>query len=288
MEQVNSYIHDLFQGKKAIKRADPQPGQKPYYYVNPNRKNIYSPVHDEDIMEVDSPDDPNPFIQPNDTVTSQPSGSYLEDSTLNTSTGMPADTSVGMPQNGLNGTPRRRQARVANLFDPSTYYEPEPYTMEEYNRIPTEGCMLDFNGKKADAYRNGVQEFTIPAMSGLPECQSVNDFDKVSCGPIPPGLYTVNKNNAQTISWWDNLLGEREIGAWPGGRESWGDYRMWITPRAGTNTYGRGGFSIHGGDYPGSLGCIDVTNNTSKLKSFADSCDGDISLRVKYDENSFK
>ena len=38
---------------------------------------------------------------------------------------------------------------------------------------------------------------------------------------------------------------------------AWGNYRITIHPFTTTETYGRGGFFIHGGDQLGSAGCID-------------------------------
>ena len=32
-----------------------------------------------------------------------------------------------------------------------------------------------------------------------------------------------------------------------------------MRPILGTRTYGRGGFAIHGGAIPGSIGCVDLT-----------------------------
>ena len=47
----------------------------------------------------------------------------------------------------------------------------------------------------------------------------------------------------------------------------WGKPRVWLEPSKETNTYGRSGFSIHGGEEPGSAGCIDLT---SEMPGFAD------------------
>ena len=55
--------------------------------------------------------------------------------------------------------------------------------------------------------------------------------------------------------------------AWPGGESSWGQHRIWLEPAPGTVTHGRSGFSIHGGDTPGSAGCIDLTHS---IGEFAD------------------
>jgi len=58
-------------------------------------------------------------------------------------------------------------------------------------------------------------------------------------------------------SW--NMSDNRSLGG-----RSWGFQRAWLTPRRGRKkkgkayTYGRSGFSIHGGDSLGSSGCVDL------------------------------
>ncbi len=49
-------------GLTPIKRQEPKYGEKEYYYINPNRDK-YSSLSEDDIAYVDSPDDPNPFLQ---------------------------------------------------------------------------------------------------------------------------------------------------------------------------------------------------------------------------------
>lgn len=41
-------------------------------------------------------------------------------------------------------------------------------------------------------------------------------------------------------------------------RGDWGDWRAALTPDPGTTTFGRSGFFLHGGSYPGSAGCSGV------------------------------
>lgn len=53
-------------------------------------------------------------------------------------------------------------------------------------------------------------------------------------------------------------------------RIGWGNHRLAIIPKAGTETYGRGSFYIHGGSLEGSHGCIDLTDNMADFaKQFA-------------------
>ena len=46
---------------------------------------------------------------------------------------------------------------------------------------------------------------------------------------------------------------------------AWGRYRISIHPFTTTETFGRGGFFIHGGATPGSAGCIDLTNHMDRF-----------------------
>lgn len=75
-------------------------------------------------------------------------------------------------------------------------------------------------------------------------------------GPIPEGKWyieTCEQRSSQTnwTMWYANA--------------AWGDYAWSIHPDIGTDTRGRDGFFIHGGDVPGSAGCIDMLRNESQL-----------------------
>ena len=50
----------------------------------------------------------------------------------------------------------------------------------------------------------------------------------------------------------------------------------------GTNTYGRNGFSIHGGKSPGSAGCIDLTKDNNAFHNWLKSYGNTIILNVDY------
>jgi hypothetical protein len=50
----------------------------------------------------------------------------------------------------------------------------------------------------------------------------------------------------------------------------------------GTNTFGRGNFSIHGGKTPGSAGCIDLTKNNNSFHKWLKSYGKPVQLNVKY------
>lgn len=107
-------------------------------------------------------------------------------------------------------------------------------------------------------------------------------------GPIPEGWYLVPQERYQERpdDWWEDIKNALGGGAWPGGRKSWGDQRIWLEPESGTNTYGRTNMSIHGGDVPGSRGCIDLVHSmgdfAKRFKEYRQS----MRLEVRYPKKS--
>lgn len=92
-------------------------------------------------------------------------------------------------------------------------------------------------------------------------------------GPIPEGFYEIKQSDMQFAddrSTFDKMKGVVGKGTFRGGERAWGEGRVWLTPYPTTETYGRSGFTIHGGAEPGSAGCIDLTNDIlSFLEEFA-------------------
>ena len=77
-----------------------------------------------------------------------------------------------------------------------------------------------------------------------PACEKVKNT-----GPIPRGTYLLN--TAEMTHW--GLLSailHRVKG-------DWGSFRVPLHPMNGTETFGRDGFFLQGGDMPGSAGCVD-------------------------------
>lgn len=74
-------------------------------------------------------------------------------------------------------------------------------------------------------------------------------------GPIPEGVYWVAPGELWSNAWYR-----------PISQAAWGNHRLTIHPFPDTETYGRGGFFVHGGSVPGSAGCIDLWND---MDSFA-------------------
>ena len=120
---------------------------------------------------------------------------------------------------------------------------------------------LVFNGTELTQLRADGTMRTIPAVSGRVsgwgEVHPGMQADR-GRGPIPAGQYSFNPRDIQSIPAADRLLGLVGRRGWPGGTHAWGSQRVFLNPGDGTNTYGRSGFSIHGGASPGSAGCIDL------------------------------
>lgn len=104
-------------------------------------------------------------------------------------------------------------------------------------------------------------------------------------GSIPEGQYKVDPARTQLISdisTWDRAKGAVGRGSWPGLEKSWGEQRTWLTPSSGTNTFGRSGFTIHGGAVPGSAGCIDLTSRNNSFHNWLKSHGKPLNFNVKY------
>lgn len=145
---------------------------------------------------------------------------------------------------------------------------------------------LTFNGSFLNVTGGKQKETRFAAVSGKAVDgkfdYSVARQQHKNEGPIPAGKYYVVpselRDNESFLRW---LAGKK----W--NPVAWGRYRISIHHDSGTETYGRSGFFIHGGDVPGSIGCIDLHRN---MNSFVDhivrepdfSGDKHIELLVRY------
>ncbi len=125
--------------------------------------------------------------------------------------------------------------------------------------------------------KDGKVRGTYPYTSGVP---GVSDETIRNQGPIPKGVYYLDPNkivkyDPEKLNLWDL----RREPSWPLG--SWGHYRVKLHPATETITHGRDGFYLHGGDTPGSLGCIDVGNQDVVLFPLLSQSPGKIRLTVK-------
>ena len=156
---------------------------------------------------------------------------------------------------------------------------------EELKRAPQASLIFDgqalhwvgwpFNGKK------------WPAVSGSRGFQTWEFQKMMNKGPIPEGTYHVRQLNLQNI---DNLSLVEWLyyntncpDSWRGGEHAWGKNRIWVRPILGTRTYGRGGFAIHGGAIPGSIGCVDLTRYMPDFVKHFRECGRDMRMLVTYD-----
>lgn len=119
-------------------------------------------------------------------------------------------------------------------------------------------------------------------MSGQPEYQGRQYQNVVDKGSISEGTYYANQSGRQFIDPINAAVGIIGRGKWSKTIPAWGLRRVWIEPDKNTNTYGRDGFSIHGGWEKGSASCIDIPWQTDKLWDYMDDCQEQVSVYVKY------
>jgi RHS repeat-associated protein len=88
--------------------------------------------------------------------------------------------------------------------------------------------------------------------------------------PLPAGNYYFDTDKIQMQGLKDRMLGllPGKHGAWPGGDIAWGSLRVWLkpaTPYQSVSMMNAGRspktFTIHGGLFAGSAGCIDLLKN---------------------------
>jgi uncharacterized protein (TIGR02594 family) len=106
-----------------------------------------------------------------------------------------------------------------------------------------DGRFLTMTGSPTRAY---------PAVSGRTTNSGGFDYSALrqqehSTGPIPAGRYWLQPSQMWTNRWYSLAP-----------RTAWGDHRLTIHVFPGTQTFGRGGFFIHGGTHTGSAGCINL------------------------------
>ncbi len=162
---------------------------------------------------------------------------------------------------------------------------------------------LIFDGKSLKMVVNGTLVATYNAWSGRTKWNAVTpsqkelvkkmvnkiDFMKVKeAGPIPEGAYYLgaiqkrtngdasklacNKDWYELLKVYDaeyNKIGDRHDFNAGTAQDmiAWGNYRMPIVPKGGTETFGRGSFYLHGGGLAGSIGCIDLVDRIDDFVS---------------------
>lgn len=147
---------------------------------------------------------------------------------------------------------RQAQARAANQY------------AAERGDPPNSPCAkspsLKFDGAQLTlAFAQG-RTYTFPAVSGRPDGNGQFDYSQArqrlsGQGPLPEGKYWIRLDQMQENHWYRLFMTTA----------AWGNFRITIHPYQLTETYGRGGFFIHGGSTPGSAGCIDLTGNMDRF-----------------------
>ena len=170
--------------------------------------------------------------------------------------------------------------------------------LNQLDRTNDQNCYVEFNGQDVDLYKygqhdgtrlqNGQLQGNLNGQSGADDYQSGIYQDVPNKGPIPEGTYYADQDQRQNITALDAVVGgiskvfNLPYGHWKGSLPAWGTSRVWLRPDASTNTYGRSGFSIHGGLTKGSAGCIDIPWQTGKLNNYLDDCQDSVPVYVKY------
>lgn len=159
-----------------------------------------------------------------------------------------------------------------------TELAPGPFV--EANQSPE----LLFDGERVVAFNPGSGRIVgeWDAVSGILE-EGKTDPDRVqeeNRGPIPEGDFTVDPEDSDENKWYKYRWGSED---------SWGNVRTEIKPADGTDTHGRDGMYMHGGNDPGSAGCVDLTGDNNDFHDWLAEQDGPVDLTVDYtnfEENS--
>ncbi len=145
---------------------------------------------------------------------------------------------------------------------------------------------LIFNGRQLRWMRRRRELRTWTAVSGAEGYQDSAHQALQNLGPIPAGMYLGPTSELQDrireqslTRWMAGLVGG---GTWPGNQASWGNFRLWLFPLVGTATHGRSGFTIHGGWFPGSAGCIDLVGGMDSFVEFFKSYGKSVTVLVAY------
>ncbi|MCV6599294.1 MAG: DUF2778 domain-containing protein [Alphaproteobacteria bacterium] len=138
---------------------------------------------------------------------------------------------------------------------------------------------LTFDGTALALMENKTVVDACYAMSGKEDYQGEEFTGVKNKGPLPAGTYTISPSNVQRRKDYSFI---KRYTSWPGGEDSWGNERIWLTPDKENDMKGRDGFSIHGGTSFGSSGCIDLAGSMSEFLDVFEEYDTELELRVRY------
>jgi hypothetical protein len=122
---------------------------------------------------------------------------------------------------------------------------------------------------------SGKLLLTCRATSGRPGTYP-GEMWKPWDGPIPQGTYFLTPSEFSGVSGLRYILRNR-IGLY-----DWGHWRVPLHPYPGTKTFGRSGFFLHGGNEPGSAGCIDVGHCDARIHDALKDHVGNVDVEVQY------
>ena len=177
---------------------------------------------------------------------------------------------------------RLREPQTLNLYsytgnNPLTYVDPSGATKIKF--------FIDTGRIHVDPEQKGRSAYDIQGSSGRGNC-----LNNPSCsrkrgeGPIPPGEYTADSDDLSDPSSLGDIA-RNTLG-------DWGDFRVPLEPRQGTDVKDedgkdRDGFFLHGGSEEGSAGCIDAgggvhgSDETDQLKEdIRNDPDGEVEVEV--------
>jgi len=142
-----------------------------------------------------------------------------------------------------------------------------------------------FDGKKLTLYENDKKIKSWDGMSGKKDYQSAQYQHVTDKGPLPEGFYVARQSN---LYYFDDMSRIERMAAYAGrtkfpwGRGSWGNSKVALEPSSQNNMLGRGNFNIHGGDEPGSRGCIDLTSQMDDFSNWFKNSGKDLIIHVQY------
>lgn len=146
---------------------------------------------------------------------------------------------------------------------------------------PEEGDYLEFDGNNVRLCdKDGFMKKSWEATSGVPG-SGPEDHGKPDYGPITEGTYKANPQEIQYFDWYNPYDWKRFWGDWGKSRSP-----LIATPETKEEQLGqgidRGGFFFHGGEEPGTIGCIDLGTEEEDFFNTLEQYDRPLSLEACY------
>lgn len=145
---------------------------------------------------------------------------------------------------------------------------------------------LTFDGRYLDYHEDDKIVKSWRAMSGNKDYQQRRSQKEKNLGPLPEGKWHVRQRD---VAFFDDLPLHKQVlnragfkMGFQGGKPSWGNGKVYLEPLPETDTKGRGGFHIHGGNQFGSGGCIDLERGLDSFLEHFQNLGEDLILEVKY------